>query len=145
MNREVPVPVLNGDQREQPDDRVHTQEDGALIHPDGFRRHFLRRVAATGLPPSRPHALRHAYATMLLARGVPTKVLSERLGHADAAITMAEFGASLQAPTNDLDDDHARTTLARCWRGLRKRRSPAAGTGLTYAFPPVRWGVGGET
>lgn len=70
-------------------------------------------------------ALRHAYATMLLARGVPTKVVRQRLGHADAAITMtiyqhvtaeddtavAEFGASLLAPTQDLTDDPTRRRL----------------------------------
>ncbi|MQB01959.1 MAG: tyrosine-type recombinase/integrase [Actinobacteria bacterium] len=94
---------------------VFTLEDGTLIHPDSFRRHFTRQVAAAGLPPTKLHGLRHAYATMLLARGVPTKVVSERLGHADPTITMtiyqhvtaeddaavAEFGAALLGSSED--------------------------------------------
>jgi integrase len=34
------------------------------------------------------HDLRHTHATLLLANGVPVKVVSERLGHATVTITM---------------------------------------------------------
>jgi hypothetical protein len=36
----------------------------------------------------RLHDLRHTHATLLLADGVPVKVVSERLGHASATITL---------------------------------------------------------
>jgi integrase len=40
------------------------------------------------LPMIRLHDLRHTHATLLLAAGEPVKVVSERLGHASATITL---------------------------------------------------------
>ena len=34
------------------------------------------------------HALRHAYASLLIAAGESVKVVSERLGHTNAAMTL---------------------------------------------------------
>jgi len=49
-----------------------------------------------GLPAStRMHDLRHTCATLLLSRGVPVKVVSEMLGHADVAITLAVYQSVL--------------------------------------------------
>jgi integrase len=47
--------------------------------------------------------LRHTHATLLLADGVPVKVVSERLGHPSAAITLTVYqhvprGTGRQAP-----------------------------------------------
>ena len=39
----------------------------------------------------RLHDLRHTHATLLLADGVPVKVVSERLGHASATITLTVY------------------------------------------------------
>jgi hypothetical protein len=36
--------------------------------------------------------VRHSYATAALAAGIPAKVVSERLGHANIAITMDTYG-----------------------------------------------------
>jgi integrase len=41
------------------------------------------------LPVIRLHDLRHTHATLLLADGVPIKVVSECLGHASVTITLA--------------------------------------------------------
>ena len=38
-----------------------------------------------GMPSIRFHDLRHTHATLLIAAGVPIKVVSERLGHANPA------------------------------------------------------------
>src|ERR687889_764525 len=43
------------------------------------------------LPLIRLHDLRHTHATLLLADGVPVKVVSERLGHASATITLTVY------------------------------------------------------
>jgi integrase len=43
------------------------------------------------LPVIRLHDLRHTHATLLLADGVPVKVVSERLGHASATITLTVY------------------------------------------------------
>ncbi|MGR6964288.1 tyrosine-type recombinase/integrase [Geodermatophilus sp. URMC 61] len=43
------------------------------------------------LPALRLLDLRHTHATLLLAEGVPVKVVSERLGHASASITLTVY------------------------------------------------------
>jgi integrase len=43
------------------------------------------------LPRIRLHDLRHTHATLLLAAGEPVKVVSERLGHANAMITLTVY------------------------------------------------------
>lgn len=50
--------------------------------------HALPRVlAAQGLPPLSPHKLRHAAATIMVADGVPMRVVAEQLGHRNPAVT----------------------------------------------------------
>jgi integrase len=72
--------------------------DGAYRHPERYSRRFFGQVAqarkALGeerLPVIRLHDLRHTHPTLLLADGVPVKVASERLGHANAIITLAVY------------------------------------------------------
>jgi integrase len=52
------------------------------------RRHFKGIAKRAGLPGIRPYDLRHTCATLLLASGENVKVVSERLGHASAALTL---------------------------------------------------------
>jgi len=52
------------------------------------QRHFDKVIKAAGLPRIRPYDLRHTAATLLLADGENVKVVSERLGHASAALTL---------------------------------------------------------
>jgi integrase len=74
-----------------PDRLVFARRDGAPVHPDTFSKLFDRLVARAGLPVLSLHDLRHTHATLLLAAGVPVKVVSERLGHASPAFTMATY------------------------------------------------------
>ena len=70
------------------DDLVFTLEDGSGLRPDYLSRTFRARAGRAGLPVIRFHDLRHTHATLLLAAGVPVKVVSERLGHSTVAFTM---------------------------------------------------------
>lgn len=70
---------------------VFTKPDGSPVHPDVFRQTFDRLVARAGVPRIRLHDLRHTHATLLLKERIPTKVVSERLGHATPAFTMATY------------------------------------------------------
>ncbi|HEY5170833.1 MAG TPA: site-specific integrase [Acidimicrobiia bacterium] len=65
--------------------------DGRPIHPHLMSDAFQKLVKRSGLPRIRLHDLRHTHATLLLKAGVPIKVVSERLGHATPAFTMATY------------------------------------------------------
>jgi integrase len=74
-----------------PDDLVFTRPDGTILHPHTLSQAFERLVIRSGQPVIRFHDLRHTHATLLLKSGVPLKVVSERLGHATPAFTMAVY------------------------------------------------------
>lgn len=65
-----------------------TEPDGSDIHPQVSSRRFKAQAKTAGLPIIRLHDVRHSYATAALAAGVPVKVLSQRLGHADIGVTL---------------------------------------------------------
>lgn len=69
-------------------DLVFAQEDGSPVHPDRFLDAFHRITKAAELRRTRPHDLRHGWATRALEAGVPAKVVQEILGHSSAMITL---------------------------------------------------------
>jgi integrase len=70
---------------------VFTREDGVGLHADRMQYRFAHLVAGAGVTPLHFHGLRHSHATVLLRRGVPVKVVSERLGHSSPAFTMSVY------------------------------------------------------
>jgi integrase len=64
-------------------------------------------LQTAGLPRERCYDLRHTRATLLLARGVPVKVVSEMLGHANIGITLSLYAHVLphmqQQAANTMD------------------------------------------
>jgi integrase len=70
---------------------IFTTEDGRLMHPETFSGMFGRLAVRAGLPAIRLHDLRHSTASILLARGVHPKVVSELLGHATIALTLDTY------------------------------------------------------
>jgi integrase len=70
---------------------VITTEDGRLMHPETLSGLFVRQAKRAGLPPIRLHDLRHSVASILLARGIHPKVVSEQLGHATIALTLDTY------------------------------------------------------
>lgn len=69
------------------DDLVFPKPDGSPWNPSQFSSDFSRLARRHGLTV-RFHDLRHTHASQLLRAGVPIKVVSERLGHATASITL---------------------------------------------------------
>ncbi len=70
---------------------VFATANGRPTHPHLMSDAFQKLVKRSGLPRIRLHDLRHTHATLLLKAGVPIKVVSERLGHATPAFTMAAY------------------------------------------------------
>jgi integrase len=76
----------------QPDDNwVFTDGDGDPIHPHALSQAFERIARQAGVPVIRLHDLRHTHGSLLIKEGVPVKVVSERLGHANIAFTIDTY------------------------------------------------------
>lgn len=67
--------------------RVFTKENGEELHPETLSDKFQQLRTAAGLPPIRLHDLRHGAASLMLAAGVPMKVVQETLGHSMLSLT----------------------------------------------------------
>jgi integrase len=77
---------------------VFGDPEGQHRHPERFSRLFSETLARCqrdlgegAVPSTRLHDLRHAHATLLLASGEPVRLVSERLGHASAVVTMTVY------------------------------------------------------
>jgi len=70
---------------------VITTEDGRRMHPETLSGLFVRQTKRAGLPPIRLHDLWHSVASILLARSVHPKVVSDMLGHATIALTLDTY------------------------------------------------------
>ena len=70
-----------------PDSLVISRFDGTPRAPDSFSHAVVRICRAAGYPGVTLQTLRHTHASILLARNVPLKVVSERLGHSSTALT----------------------------------------------------------
>jgi integrase len=128
---------------------VFTWPDGRPLHPERFSKWFEQLARAAGLPRIRLHDVRHSYATAALAAGIPAKVVSERLGHANIAITMDTYGHVLPGL-----DAQAAGTLARLILGDLEQESarpvdkalttgPWAGRTRKGGEGRTRWSGGG--
>lgn len=71
--------------------------DGTPWNPDDFSMRFYRAIRKMKLPLVSVHGLRHTHASLGLAAGVPMKIVSETLGHADISITANRYTHSLPA------------------------------------------------
>lgn len=70
---------------------LFADELGVPYYPDSLSEWFDGKVRALGLPRIRLHDTRHTAATLMLAAGVPVKVVSEMLGHASPTITLGIY------------------------------------------------------
>ena len=71
--------------------RMFTDTDGEPIHPHAISQSFERIARRAGVRVIRLHDLRHTHGTLLIASGVPVKVVSERLGHATPTFTIETY------------------------------------------------------
>ena len=67
---------------------VFTSTVGTVIEPRNLSRLFDQLILAADVRRIRFHDLRHTCASLLLAQGVPPRVVMDVLGHSQLAITM---------------------------------------------------------
>lgn len=72
-------------------DLVFASHTGEHRYPETVSRVFRETVDDLGLPPIRLHDLRHTWATLALQAKIHPKVVQERLGHANIAITLGIY------------------------------------------------------
>jgi integrase len=77
------------------DGYVATNELGEPLHPDVISDRFDKAVSAAGLRRIRLHDTRHTAASLMLASGVPVKVVQELLGHSSPTITLSIYAHTL--------------------------------------------------
>jgi integrase len=100
----------------QDSDRVFTTRSGRPIEPRNLTRSFQRISADEALPPIRLHDTRHGCATLLIAAGVPMRVVMEILGHSQIAVTMNVYA--------HVASDTQRQAMGHMDRLLKRRRRP---------------------
>ena len=102
---------------------VFCSPDGAPLHPERVYQAFRRAVIRHHLPSIPLHGLRHTWATLALQMDVHPRVVQERLGHSNIAITLQTLFARAA--------DHARR------RRRRDRRCAVHARVLMVSIP--RW------
>jgi integrase len=124
---------------------VGTPQDGHnVLH------RFQARLAAAGLPKMRWHDLRHGTASILLAEGVPMRVIMEILGHSQIGTTANLYAHVAPEVVRDAADRmHAALTgLPRpvgcchgCCQTAQKRKNPSASEGILNLKPGRPGGI----
>ena len=115
------------------DQHVFTDEHGQRIRPQRLTTTFRRIALAAGVPNIGVHGLRHTAATLMLNNGVPIHIVANRLGHSDAATTLAIYSHVMPN-----DDQVAATAMANILWTPQPARQPERGldTGVTRSLPP---------
>jgi integrase len=70
---------------------IFTSITGTPLDDSNVRKSFRQILARAGLPAIRFHDLRHSCATLLLAQGVPPRVIMDTLGHSSIRLTMNTY------------------------------------------------------
>lgn len=81
------------------------EPDGsAPWRPDGVTHRFVKLRDRIGFHDVRLHDFRHHLATHLLVAGVPVRTVSERLGHANANVTLGVYAHFVPASDREAAD-----------------------------------------
>lgn len=95
---------IRGSRTDGADAPLFARPDGSHLLPSRISDVWRGYVRTLDLPPIRLHDLRHTHATLLLAAGVPIKVVSERLGHTKITMTLDVYAHVLPAMDREAAD-----------------------------------------
>lgn len=90
------------------DDLVFSQLDGKPLLPNTVTHAWIKLVRQAGLKSIRLHDARHTHASIMLKQGIHPKIVQERLGHANIAVTLDTYShvaPGLQEAAAKLFDD----------------------------------------
>jgi integrase len=74
------------------------EPDGSKpLRPDWLSAWFKRAAREAGHPEAHLHQLRHLSASVMLSHGIPTSVVSKRLGHAKETTTISFYSRAIQS------------------------------------------------
>lgn len=82
-------------------DLIFTTTIGTPLDPDYVSKEFSRQLERAGLRHIRLHDLRHSCASLLLAQGVPMRVVMEVLGHSTITLTANTYSHVLPSLLDD--------------------------------------------
>jgi integrase/recombinase XerC len=98
----------------EPDDLMFRGARGGPLGPRTVQKLMQTLRSALGLPASAtPHALRHAFATHLLAHGGDLRTIQELLGHASLSTTQIYAEVENSRLLNVYDEAHPRSSKSR--------------------------------
>jgi integrase len=80
---------------------VFTSGVGTPLEPRNFFRSFKIALNKAGLPDIRFHDLRHSAASLMLAQGVPLRVVMEVLGHSSISLTADTYSHVMPSLVQD--------------------------------------------
>lgn len=70
---------------------VFTSTIGTPLDPRNLTDRYKALLARAGLPALRFHDLRHSCASLLIAQGIPAKIVMETLGHSQISLTLNTY------------------------------------------------------
>jgi hypothetical protein len=78
-------------------------DNGAPVDPDNWSKEAMPQIRAAGRLPEglTMHGLRHTFVSILLAKGVDSKLVSEQIGHTDEAFTRETYQHLLKKTRSD--------------------------------------------
>ncbi len=95
----------HGEDYQDTEGLVFTWPEGRPLLGDYVTKQFMKTLTTVDVPRITLHEVRHTHASILLREGVPVHVVSNRLGHKDASVTLNTYA-------HHIPEDSSRTLLA---------------------------------
>jgi integrase len=73
------------------EDPVFSDTNGVVLHPDRVSAELVRQARRWGFAHLPLHGLRHTWASVAMRQGVHPRVVQERLGHSNIAVTLDTY------------------------------------------------------